>query len=55
LEREKHINGAKGGNEVFFECGDGMLGSICLMVMQGDKLDVNSLSAMDGCDRPLLN
>ncbi len=41
LEGAKHINGGKGGNEVFLKCGNGTLGSICLMVVQGDKLDVD--------------
>ncbi len=41
MEEAKHINGGKGGNEVFLECGDGTLGSICLMVVQGDELDVD--------------
>ncbi len=42
MEGAKHINGGEGGNEVFLECGDGMLGGICLMVIQGGKLDVTS-------------
>jgi hypothetical protein len=41
LEGAKHINGGKGNDEVFLECGDGTLGGICLMVVQGDKLDAN--------------
>jgi hypothetical protein len=41
LEGAKHINGGKGGNGVFLECGDETLGGICLMVVRGDGLDVN--------------
>ncbi len=41
MEGAKHINSGKGGDEVFLECGDGVLGGICLMVVQGDKLDVD--------------
>jgi hypothetical protein len=41
LEGAKHINGGKGGNEVFLECGDGALGGICLMIVRGDKLDID--------------
>ncbi len=41
MEGAKHINGGKGSDEVFLECGNGMLSNICLMVVQGDKLDVD--------------
>jgi hypothetical protein len=41
LEGAKHFNGGKGGNEVFLECGDGVLGGICSMVVQGGKLYVD--------------
>jgi hypothetical protein len=41
LEGAKYLNGGKGGNEVFLECGDGMLGSIYSMVVWGDKLEVD--------------
>jgi hypothetical protein len=37
----KHTNGVEGGNEMFFESGDGVFGSIDPMVVQGDELDVN--------------
>jgi hypothetical protein len=39
LEGVKHINGGKGGNEVFLESGNGVLGGICSMVVRGDELD----------------
>jgi hypothetical protein len=39
LEGAKHINGSEGGDEMFLECGDG----ICLMVVQGDELDVDCI------------
>ncbi len=41
MEGAKHINGGKGGDEVFFECGNGTLDGICSMVVWGDKLDVD--------------
>ncbi len=41
MEGAKHINGGKGGNEVFLECGNGTLSGICSMVVWGDELDVN--------------
>ncbi len=41
LEGAKHINGGKGGYEVFLECGNGALGGICSMVVGGDNLDVD--------------
>ncbi len=41
LEGAKHINGGKGGNEVFLECDNGTLGSICSMVVRGEELDVD--------------
>ncbi len=41
MEGAKHINGGEGSNEVFLECCDGTLGGIGLMVVQGDKLDVD--------------
>ncbi len=41
LEGAKHINGGEGSDEVFLECGNGKLGGIYLMVVQGDNLDVD--------------
>jgi hypothetical protein len=41
LERAKHINGGEGSNEVFLESGDGAFGGIGLMVVWGDKWDVD--------------
>jgi hypothetical protein len=41
LEGAKHINGGKGDNEVFLESGDGAFGGIDLMIVRGDKLDVD--------------
>ncbi len=41
MEGAKNINGGKSGNEVFLECGNGMLSDICLMVVRGDELDVD--------------
>jgi hypothetical protein len=43
LEGAKHINGGKGGDEVFLECGDDMLGGICLMIVQENNLNVDCL------------
>ncbi len=51
MEGAKHINGGKGGNEVFLACGDGTLGSICSMVVQGDKLDVDCFGSSVFLDR----
>ncbi len=41
LEGAKHINGCKGGNEVFLESIDGTFCGIYLMVVRGDELDVD--------------
>ncbi len=41
LEGAEHINSGKGGDEVFFESGDGEIGGIDPMVVWGDKLDVD--------------
>ncbi len=41
MEGANHINGGEGGDGVFLECGDGVLGGICLMVVQRDELDVD--------------
>ncbi len=41
MEGAKHINSGNGSNEVYLECGHGLLSGICLMIVWGDKLDVN--------------
>ncbi len=41
LKGAKNINGGMGGSEVFLECGDGMLGNICSMIVRGDELDAD--------------
>ncbi len=51
LEGAKHINGSKGGNEVFLERNDGAFGSIDLMVVGGDKLDVDQFGPDEFLDR----
>jgi hypothetical protein len=51
LEGAKHINGGEGGNEVFLESGNGTLGSICSMVVQGDELGVDCFGLDVSLDR----
>ncbi len=41
LEGAKHINGGKGGNEVFLESGNGAFCGIDPIVVRGDELDVD--------------
>ncbi len=41
FEGAKYINCGKGSNEVFLESGVGTFGSIDLMDVQGDMLDVD--------------
>ncbi len=43
LEGAKHINGGKGCDEVFLECGDGTLSGICLMVVGGTSWMLTAL------------
>jgi hypothetical protein len=54
LEGAKHINGGKGNDEVFLECGDGALGGIngCA----GDELDIDCFGpdVLLDCSRTLI-
>ncbi len=50
LEGAKHINGGKGADEVFLECGNGALGGICSIVVRGDKLDIDCFRSDVLCD-----